>query len=387
MALIDCPECGKSVSDSAKQCPNCGFGVDVYVKRQIAIENIRIESEKEALEYVRNKMAEEQEKIENDYLTARQYYETTESYKIYKVVQAISIFESLGDYKDSKEMIKKCEDKIKELNKQKEEERIESERKREVEQKEKKKRIIKTTIIISSFVLLVIIFVFIYNTISNNISKGNIENSMKNKMWEKSFDYVVQSGIPQDEKDSFLKQILPNMKKCFKKERFDNFTIKEEYIDDSEGTSNVLILKYDNGKNKTIYKAEESKEYDEYSSYNKVWVSGTEEYIGDFIYGNGKVLFVVESQTKFKNTTSDLFEERYYEYDIENDDLNLLETELDSFRLNYFAKLQDGKILIKKEYGDYIYNPYANTTHLDNYENEYENELTIYETYHHKDTK
>lgn len=34
MALINCPECGKQVSDSAIQCPNCGFGVDAYVKRQ-----------------------------------------------------------------------------------------------------------------------------------------------------------------------------------------------------------------------------------------------------------------------------------------------------------------------------------------------------------------
>ena len=24
MALIKCPECGKEISDTAKQCPNCG---------------------------------------------------------------------------------------------------------------------------------------------------------------------------------------------------------------------------------------------------------------------------------------------------------------------------------------------------------------------------
>ena len=25
MALIKCPECGKEVSDTVKECPNCGF--------------------------------------------------------------------------------------------------------------------------------------------------------------------------------------------------------------------------------------------------------------------------------------------------------------------------------------------------------------------------
>lgn len=27
MALINCPECGKEVSDKAKTCPNCGIAI------------------------------------------------------------------------------------------------------------------------------------------------------------------------------------------------------------------------------------------------------------------------------------------------------------------------------------------------------------------------
>ena len=27
MALVNCPECGKEVSESAVSCPNCGYGV------------------------------------------------------------------------------------------------------------------------------------------------------------------------------------------------------------------------------------------------------------------------------------------------------------------------------------------------------------------------
>ena len=34
MALINCPECNKSVSDTAKECPNCGFDIKKYVKQQ-----------------------------------------------------------------------------------------------------------------------------------------------------------------------------------------------------------------------------------------------------------------------------------------------------------------------------------------------------------------
>lgn len=34
MALIKCPECGKTVSDSAKACPECGFGVAEYFEKQ-----------------------------------------------------------------------------------------------------------------------------------------------------------------------------------------------------------------------------------------------------------------------------------------------------------------------------------------------------------------
>lgn len=27
MSMVECPECGKEVSDNAVMCPNCGYGV------------------------------------------------------------------------------------------------------------------------------------------------------------------------------------------------------------------------------------------------------------------------------------------------------------------------------------------------------------------------
>lgn len=41
MALINCPECGKEVSDKAKICPKCGYSIEVYVKRKEQEESLR----------------------------------------------------------------------------------------------------------------------------------------------------------------------------------------------------------------------------------------------------------------------------------------------------------------------------------------------------------
>ena len=32
MAIIQCPECSKEVSDKAGNCPHCGFGVKQYME-------------------------------------------------------------------------------------------------------------------------------------------------------------------------------------------------------------------------------------------------------------------------------------------------------------------------------------------------------------------
>lgn len=51
MALIKCPECGREVSDKAKVCPNCGFGI---------VEHLEAEREKISNEIAR----EQQEEID-----------------------------------------------------------------------------------------------------------------------------------------------------------------------------------------------------------------------------------------------------------------------------------------------------------------------------------
>ncbi|MCD7827029.1 MAG: zinc ribbon domain-containing protein [Clostridiales bacterium] len=48
MALVKCPECGKlNVSDTAESCPECGYGIKAHFEK-IKMEEIRLESEKQA---------------------------------------------------------------------------------------------------------------------------------------------------------------------------------------------------------------------------------------------------------------------------------------------------------------------------------------------------
>lgn len=46
MALINCPECGKQVSDTAMNCINCGFALHMYLDKQKAQQNWQNEARK-----------------------------------------------------------------------------------------------------------------------------------------------------------------------------------------------------------------------------------------------------------------------------------------------------------------------------------------------------
>ena len=67
MALTKCPECGKEVSDSAENCPNCGYGIKIH------FEKLRIEQQKKEV-YERKlknvRMPEEPKKMNAAYWLA-----------------------------------------------------------------------------------------------------------------------------------------------------------------------------------------------------------------------------------------------------------------------------------------------------------------------------
>lgn len=123
MALINCPECNKEVSDKAEMCPNCGFGVAKYVIRQNKIEKIQEEAEKEAYLYVKRKKKEEKEKAEREKRAEKDrknriYDEAVNKYKSEfskGVKEAEELFSTISGWKDSDTYLNKCEDRINEL--------------------------------------------------------------------------------------------------------------------------------------------------------------------------------------------------------------------------------------------------------------------------------
>ncbi len=50
MALINCPECGKQVSDRAKKCPHCGHNISKYLKNKVFTENKKNLNDENTLE-------------------------------------------------------------------------------------------------------------------------------------------------------------------------------------------------------------------------------------------------------------------------------------------------------------------------------------------------
>lgn len=134
MALIKCPECGKEISDKAESCPNCGCPVKSENSEIIQKDAIQEEFDNEG-----NVSMDEAIKIEKPekkplskkviigivvaivmviigtvvyFVTtadSRNYKTGQEFYEKGKYEEAISKFSALGTYKDSKEMVEKCE--------------------------------------------------------------------------------------------------------------------------------------------------------------------------------------------------------------------------------------------------------------------------------------
>ena len=51
MSMIECPECGKEVSDNAVMCPNCGYGVKEHFSK-IESEEVRKQNEEKRKEVI-----------------------------------------------------------------------------------------------------------------------------------------------------------------------------------------------------------------------------------------------------------------------------------------------------------------------------------------------
>ena len=189
MALINCPECNREVSDKAEVCLNCGFGVAKYVERQNKIAKIQEEAEKEAYLYVKRIKQEEKEKAEREkreeenkknsiYNEAVSKYASESSKDVKK---AEELFSTILGWKDSDVYLNNCKDRISEL--------IQQEIVQEETYKRRKKKIIFTAIAIG---ICVGIFIGGYNFYKKVVVPQNIYESAMNSMQDGDYEEAIE---------------------------------------------------------------------------------------------------------------------------------------------------------------------------------------------------
>ena len=127
MALIKCPECGKEISDKAKTCPNCGCPI----KKITGTENEILEQTEVGKQQYDIVVQKPRKKISKKsiiiigtiissiiigvivYLIvtadSRKYDNAQELYSSEEYEDALTEFKELGTYKNSADMVEKCE--------------------------------------------------------------------------------------------------------------------------------------------------------------------------------------------------------------------------------------------------------------------------------------
>lgn len=142
MALIECPECGKKISDKAATCPNCGFPITTMATTNEAEENK--ETQEQTKELTTDEQTEKSERaqdIPNEHAedithpepkskkpiligaaavlilgvgiffgtaNMRTYSAATKLYNDGEYQTAVLKFQELGDYKDSSDLANAC---------------------------------------------------------------------------------------------------------------------------------------------------------------------------------------------------------------------------------------------------------------------------------------
>lgn len=194
MALINCPECSKEVSDKAEVCPNCGFGVARYIVRQNKIEKIQEETEIEAYLYVKQKKKEEKEaaerkKREEENRKNSIYNEAVNKYtsaSSLNVEKAEELFSTISGWKDSDTYLKQCNDRIGELRQQ---EKI---------QEKKRKRNLKIGIIFSLFLFIIVMIPVSINSYKSYQEKQRVIQARKEFISSIQGEYVYIREILGD---------------------------------------------------------------------------------------------------------------------------------------------------------------------------------------------
>ena len=94
MALIQCPECEKEVSNSAEKCPNCGYNIRNYIKLQEE-EKLKEERRQAEEEYQKRKQEDQEKRKEARRIRYDKYFGTSKkklvSYSVIVLIVAIMI--------------------------------------------------------------------------------------------------------------------------------------------------------------------------------------------------------------------------------------------------------------------------------------------------------
>lgn len=189
MALINCPECNREVSDKAEICPNCGFGVAKYIVRQNKILKIQEEAEREAYLYVKQKKKEEREKAEKKEKDEINRKNSTYDEAVIKfagelskdVERAKELFSSILGWKDADDYFNKCEDRINRLRQQ---ELIQEENCRR-----RNKKIIFTTVIVGIFIGITIVGYSFYKMV---VVPQNTYESARHNIQNEDYEEAIE---------------------------------------------------------------------------------------------------------------------------------------------------------------------------------------------------
>ena len=114
MALINCPECSREISDKADVCPNCGFPIADYVEKikaeqskadAIEAEKKRYEKQKELLKQ-HNTSQEQQNSDSNHDFSNKGIYVTILVIVVFTIIYGI-VVQINNNYKDKQEISQK----------------------------------------------------------------------------------------------------------------------------------------------------------------------------------------------------------------------------------------------------------------------------------------
>lgn len=110
MALINCPECGKEISDSAAQCIHCGYSLKPNVS---IVEKAKKKLDKKVLIGIGAALVVVLIVVfvlvyKNSIVPAKNYDLAEQTLQNEEYDDAAAQFEALGDYKDSEERVLEC---------------------------------------------------------------------------------------------------------------------------------------------------------------------------------------------------------------------------------------------------------------------------------------